>query len=62
MFKLCEKDTPIELYDDGMRVVTSGQVRGAAYEVQANPELISHVVALKKVRSIIREHNVRRFS
>lgn len=59
---LCAPDTPIELQDDGMRLVTSGKVRGADYQLQANPELIAHVVALKKVRSLVREHNIRHFS
>lgn len=38
---LTEAPTPIELPDDGLRVVASGELRGFRFVSKVNPELVA---------------------
>jgi len=53
---------PIELPDDGLRVMRTGTVRGYRMVCLHNPSLIAEVIAAKAVRRIIRQANERMFS
>jgi hypothetical protein len=53
---------PIELPDDGLRVMRTGTVRGYRMVCLHNPGLIAEVIAAKTVRRMIRQTNERIWS
>lgn len=53
---------PIELIDDGLRFVASGEVCGARFVHLENPSLVSEVIFEKKRRSMILQANERMFA
>lgn len=53
---------PIEINDDGLRVVRQGRINKYPFTVYENPELICEVVALRKRRQIVLDANLRRWS
>ena len=61
---LLERQKPIELHDDGMRIVNHGKTTSGAfpYICLENTQLVAHVVAIKKEREMIQRRNDRRWS
>lgn len=53
--------SPIDLPDDGMRLIERGHIGQYGYTVQANHGLVARVVAERRMRQAIREVNQRRF-
>ena len=53
---------PIEVPDDGMRLLFAGEVNGYQMISQYNPELVARAVAVKLMHRLIHETNTRKFS
>lgn len=55
--------TPIDLYDDGVRVTRKGTTQAGSYPiiVQHNPDLIAFVIQEKRRRQLIQEANWRQW-
>jgi hypothetical protein len=53
---------PIELPDDGLRVMRTGDLHGYPVVCLHNPGLIAEAIAAKAVRRMIRQANERVFS
>lgn len=59
-----ERLTPIELHDDGLRVVAHGKTKhgGFDYSLSENPSLIGSILALRKERQMTLNRNFRRWA
>lgn len=56
--------TPIDLYDDGVRLVRKGTTEAGSYPIiqQHNPDHIAYVIQEKRRRQLIQETNWRQWS
>lgn len=67
MAELLDRPTAVDLHDDGMRLIATGEVGlgdlvpRAQYVSEHNPLLIAQAIAIKAMRRTIRETNERRF-